>query len=203
MRSSQQRGNRARHSARAPFDRRSGTVPRAVVAASLLFILKLTATAHAEKGILILNVKDTKDRPIAGVRISTEGDGATGPPTDPAGKTRIRLAPQTQPGHRVTLLQHDYSPTTIIKLSADSSARVRGIVVDSRGLGLVGVRVSVAGYGVEAVVTSDGGSFDLPAHAAEGQQVYLHAEKAGFRGESLWHPAGNAPARVELAATAK
>src|SRR5439155_11197535 len=38
-----------------------------------------------------------------GVRISTEGDGSTGPATDPAGKTRIRLAPQTQPGHRVTL----------------------------------------------------------------------------------------------------
>src|SRR5207245_1669999 len=96
--------------------------------------------------------------------------------------------------------QQDYNPTTIIKLSTDSSARVRGIVVDSTGKGLAGVRVSVAGYSAEAIVTTDGGSFDIPAHAAEGQQVYLHAEKDGFRGESLWHPAGSTPARIELAA---
>jgi len=106
-------------------------------------------------------------------------------------------------GQQSVALRDDYNPTTTIKLSADSSARVLGIVVDSDGKGLVGVSVSVAGHSAEAVVTTDGGSFDLPAHAADGQQVYLHAEKVGFRGESLWHPAGSTPARIELTAAAK
>jgi hypothetical protein len=83
--------------------RRRPAIHRVVVGWSLLFVLGLTATADAEKGVLILHVKDTSGRPIAGVRISTEGDGSIGPPTDRAGKTRIRLAPQTQPGHQVTL----------------------------------------------------------------------------------------------------
>src|SRR5215470_2509243 len=76
---------------------------RAAVGFSLLYVFTTAAVAYAEKGVLILNVKDTKDQPIGEVKISTEGDGSTGPPTDKAGKTRIRLAPQTQPGHRVTL----------------------------------------------------------------------------------------------------
>ena len=69
----------------------------------ILALLLWAGTASAEKGVLILHVKDVKDRPMAGVQIGTEGDGAIGPPSDRAGKTRVRIAPQTQPGHRVTL----------------------------------------------------------------------------------------------------
>ena len=102
MWSPRQRGNCARRAAQPHFGQRLGTIPRGVVPSSLLFVLTLTATANAEKGILILNVTDTKDVVIAGVEIGPEGDGSTGR-TDGKGKARIKLAPQTQPGHRVTL----------------------------------------------------------------------------------------------------
>ncbi len=101
-------------------------------------------------------------------------------------------------GNQSVELGQNYNPTVIVKLAPDSSARVRGIVVDRTGRGLAGVRVSVAGYDSEAAMTSEGGSFELPAHAADGQQVFLHAQKDGFRGESLWHPAGSVPVRIEL-----
>jgi hypothetical protein len=100
-------------------------------------------------------------------------------------------------------LGHDYTPATIIQLASDATARVRGIVVDTNGRGLHGVRVSVAGRNTDAVITVEGGSFDIPAHAAEGQQVYLHAEKDGFVGTDLWHPAGGTPVRIELRAVKK
>ena len=93
-----------------PFTAHSGCPPlRSIglhlILGGILILLLVTPSlvAHAEKGILVLHVRDAKDQPIAAVQIATEGDGATGPPTDRAGKTRIQLAPQTQPGHRVTL----------------------------------------------------------------------------------------------------
>jgi len=58
--------------------------------------------ARAEQGMLVVHVRDVKDRPLIGVEIATEGDGGTGK-SDPKGKARIRLASQTRPGHRVTL----------------------------------------------------------------------------------------------------
>lgn len=97
-------------------------------------------------------------------------------------------------------LGSDYNPGVIVKVEPPVSARIRGVVVDGSGRGLAGVRVSVAGRDGDAVVTSGGGGFDLPAHAADGQQVYLHAEKDGYWGANLWHPAGTMPARIELEA---
>ncbi len=58
----------------------------------------------AEDAVLVVNVKNPQGRPIAGVQLSTEGDGSIGPPTDRAGKTRIRLAPQTRVKSSVSLL---------------------------------------------------------------------------------------------------
>jgi tetratricopeptide (TPR) repeat protein len=66
-------------------------------------LLLVPGPAAAEKGVLVIHIRDVQDRPIAGVEIATVGDGATGPATDKAGKTRLRLAPQTLPGHQVTL----------------------------------------------------------------------------------------------------
>lgn len=60
-------------------------------------------SVYAEEGMLVLHVANTADQPLAGVVLSTKGDGSTGPPTDRAGKTRLRLAPKTQPGHWVSL----------------------------------------------------------------------------------------------------
>jgi hypothetical protein len=62
---------------------------------SLKYMLLLLAGCmglQAEDAVLVVNVRDPQRRPIAGVQLSTEGDGSIGPPTDRAGKTRIRLA---------------------------------------------------------------------------------------------------------------
>jgi len=101
-------------------------------------------------------------------------------------------------GQQATELGSDYYPAVIVRLSPELSARIRGVVVDGSGRGLTGVRVSVAGHDPDAVLTSEGGGFDLPAHGADGQQVYLHAQKDGYLGANGWHPAGNEPARIEL-----
>jgi hypothetical protein len=77
---------------------------RAVLRVGLgMCLLLFVGPAAAEKSVLVLHVRDVKDRPIAGVVIAPEGDGAAGPATDAAGRTRVRLAPQTLPGHHVTL----------------------------------------------------------------------------------------------------
>src|SRR5215475_7965077 len=84
-------------------------------------------------------------------------------------------------GARELQLSADYNPAVVIQLERDTSAKVRGRVVDSRGRAVPGVRVSVAGYGDEAVITKEGGNFELPAHAAAGQQILLYAELTGYR----------------------
>ena len=59
--------------------------------------------ARAEEGILVLRVADAHYHPVDGLVLSTQGDGSTSPPTDTAGKTRLRLAPQTKSGQWVSL----------------------------------------------------------------------------------------------------
>jgi len=68
-----------------------------------LAVLLVCPVAEAEQGVLVVHVQSTGGRPLAGVVLATKGDGATGPATDVAGKTRIRLAPPTRVGSRVTL----------------------------------------------------------------------------------------------------
>jgi hypothetical protein len=60
--------------------------------------------ARAQDRILVVQVVDTRDRPVPGVVLSTKGEGAVGTPTDISGKTRIRLAPQTRPDSWVSLV---------------------------------------------------------------------------------------------------
>jgi len=95
-------------------------------------------------------------------------------------------------------LGSDYNLAVRVTLTPGASARVRGLVVDASGRGVVGVRVNIVGYQQEAVLTAEGGGFDLPSHAADGQQVQVHAEKDGYQGVTLWHPAGNTPAEIKL-----
>jgi Carboxypeptidase regulatory-like domain len=78
------------------------------------------------------------------------------------------------------------------------AATVRGIILDESGNALEGVRVSVVGSEGEAVTTGPGGQFVLPAHAADGQQVQIHAEKPGYRSITQFHPAGSFPATLSL-----
>jgi len=74
-----------------------------------ILILSLTSTlafsgvALGEKGVLVLHVSNLQGRPLPGVVLATMGDGSSSSPTTRDGKTRIRLAPQTEPGDIVTL----------------------------------------------------------------------------------------------------
>ena len=61
-----------------------------------------------------------------------------------------------------------------------------------------GATVSVIGYDSEAQVTKASGNFSLPAHATDGQQVQLHAEKAGYHAANSWCPAGDTPCTILL-----
>lgn len=75
---------------------------RSVCAA--LLVVTCLSSALAEEGVLVLQVSSTLDRPIPGVILSAAGDSSMGAATDVAGKTRIRLAQQTKPGHEVELV---------------------------------------------------------------------------------------------------
>src|SRR5215203_2744924 len=88
----------------------------------------------------------------------------------------------------ISLANEAYVSQTI-RLKADLSTRVRGIVSDPSGQAIQGVRVSVEGFGTEAVLTTIDGEFDLPAHAPAGQPIFLRAEKKGRLLRQM-HPAG-------------
>lgn len=101
-------------------------------------------------------------------------------------------------GSEEVRLGNELSPSVTVRLAADASATVRGMVLDESGNALEGVRVNVVGHAGEATTTGPGGEFVLPAHAADGQQVQLHAEKAGHEAVTQFHPAGDFPATLTL-----
>jgi hypothetical protein len=68
-----------------------------------LLLVVMSSVALAQDHILIVQVTDPQDRAVSGVILSTKGEGAVGPPTDIAGRTRIRLAPQTAVDSLVSL----------------------------------------------------------------------------------------------------
>jgi hypothetical protein len=81
-------------------------------------------------------------------------------------------------GASVLTLADDYYPTVTIPLVAETSAKIKGVVVDEKMVAVSGATVSVAGY-PEATITDRKGNFVLPAHAGNGQMVEVHAEKDG------------------------
>lgn len=128
-----------------------------------------------------------------------------GEPKKIEGGWEFDIPPQTRPADgRVTLyalvnsaflsgtsevlLGRDFYPTATVKLSADTSAVIRGVVMNERHGRVAGATVSVAGYGDE-VHTDSMGNFELPAHAANGQIVQILAQKDKLVG-SLSAPAG-------------
>jgi hypothetical protein len=81
-------------------------------------------------------------------------------------------------GNSTLILSTDYYPTVTITLVPDTSAKVRGVVVDDKMTAVFGATVSVAGY-PDVVLTDKQGNFSLPAHAGNGQVVEIRAEKDG------------------------
>ena len=91
-------------------------------------------------------------------------------------------------GSSTLTLAGDYYPTVTIALAPDTSAKIRGIVVDQQMTAVQGATVSIDGY-PEIAVTDGAGKFVLPAHAGDGQIVELRAQKNGVWGH-LNAPAG-------------
>lgn len=84
----------------------------------------LIVTVFAEQGVLVLQVSTTSGAPVPRVILSTKGDGAVGPPTDVAGRTRIRLAAQTKP-QAIVALTIVGAPKDLVFISPwDSQIRV-------------------------------------------------------------------------------
>lgn len=79
-------------------------------------------------------------------------------------------------GDTTLKLEKDYFPQVTIQLAALPSVDVRGMVEDENGQPIEGARVWVLGYD-EAITTGPTGSFSLPTHAADGQQITLVAQK--------------------------
>jgi hypothetical protein len=102
-----------------------------------------------------------------------------------------------QKGETPYQLGEDHNPTVTVTLST-RSASVRGMVVDERQRAVEGVTINVIGYDIEAEITKSTGGFVLPAHAADGQQVQLHAEKSGYGPANSWCPAGDSPCTILL-----
>ncbi len=91
-------------------------------------------------------------------------------------------------GESTIVLAHDYYPVAMIQLVAETSAMVRGVVVDE-DLGVVaGARVTVGDY-PESALSNAKGNFVLRAHAGNGQMVEIHAQKGSLTGH-LSAPAG-------------
>lgn len=116
------------------------------------------------------------------------------------GKLTFRASKETAylMGQTDINLNDDYHPAVTIQLKHDDSAKVRGQVVDRNNRAIAGARVFIVGFENDSVTTKEGGNFELPAHAAVGQMVNLHAEKPGYQAIRQEHPAGDHPATLVL-----
>ena len=116
-------------------------------------------------------------------------------------KLRITAAKESAflKGQTELTLGGERNPTVNLNLTHDATATVRGVVVDEgSNRYIAGARVSIVGYGAEAVITKEDGGFALPAHKAVGQQAQLHVEAKGYKAVSQWFPAGDNEAEIRL-----
>jgi tetratricopeptide (TPR) repeat protein len=58
---------------------------------------------YMEDGVLVIHVTNLREEPVSGAVLSPKGDGSISPPTDSAGRTRIKLPRGMRPGKFVTL----------------------------------------------------------------------------------------------------
>jgi hypothetical protein len=99
-------------------------------------------------------------------------------------------------GSSTLVLGEDYFPSVEIQLDRDTSAIIRGDVIDEHRRPVAGAHVWIPGYSDEAV-TDERGNFLLPAHAADGQIVRVRAQKGQLTAD-VSVPSGNVPAEVML-----
>lgn len=93
-------------------------------------------------------------------------------------------------------LAADPNPTETIELKSVRDAFVSGLVEDDHSSPISGASVSILGG--DTGLTRPDGTFTLKANAAVGQDVRLHAEKAGYQPVDQDHPAGRGEATIVL-----
>jgi hypothetical protein len=186
----------------------SGNV--AVLALVLLALVPPLMNGPAVYQVRVI-VLDTKGTPVEDAKVWSSFGGE---PKKVAGGWQFDIPNETVPadrklkvyatlpaaflsGEREALLGDDHHPGVTIELVRVETS-IRGIVTDDRGRAVEGAEVTVVGYGSEQYKTRADGSFELPAHAADGQQVQLHAQKPGLKPAEGWFPAGDAPVTLEL-----
>ena len=101
-------------------------------------------------------------------------------------------------GSSTLVLANDYYPTATVHLVAETSAKVRGVVVDEDLGAVAGATVSIPEY-PDVAVTDRKGNFVLPAHAGKGQIIEVRAQKGQLAGR-LSAPAGKV---VEIVLTSE
>jgi hypothetical protein len=186
-----------------------------VIAMVVLAALPLIARAYLENhGVyrLRITVEDPHGMPLDDAKVTSSIGGepkrveggwefdipAASKPTD--GKLTIygEVASAFLSGKTDVELSNDYNPSAKVRLNHDRSARIRGRVVDRSGNPIAATQVSVVGYESEAVTTGILGQFNLPAHAADGQQIQLAVFKKGIGSVSESEQAGEQPATIVL-----
>jgi hypothetical protein len=188
-----------------------------LLAALILFLglaPLLTSAYLQSRGLYIVRVfvlgidKQPIDDPSASVTSSNGGEPKKVkggwefdiPPQSRAADGKLKLFASVKnaflAGSSTLVLGKDYFPTAEIQLAQDTSAMVRGIVIDENRRSVAGARVSIAGYS-DIAVTDKMGNFVLPAHAAEGQMVHLRAQKDQMNAD-VSAPASNEPVELVL-----
>jgi hypothetical protein len=157
-----------------------------------------------------VTVLGTDKQPVDDARVTSSNGGE---PKKVEGGWEFDIPPQTRPadgkvtlsasvrsaflaGRSTLILEKDYFPTTEIQLARDTSAMVRGVVIDGHRRSVAGAHVSIPGF-PDIGVTDEMGNFLLPAHAADGQMVHLRAQKDRLTAD-VSVPAGNAPAELVM-----
>jgi len=155
-----------------------------------------------------ISVLGTDKQPVDDAHVTSSNGGE---PKKVEGGWEFDIPPQSRPadgkvtffasvksaflaGRSTLVLGKDYFPTTQIQLGRDTSAMVRGIVIDERRRSVAGAHVWIPGY-PDIAVTDEMGNFVLPAHAADGQIVHLRAQKDQLTAD-VSVPAGNEPAEL-------
>ena len=176
-----------------------------VVGIVILGLAPLVASTFVRsRGVYRINVvvvrPDQSPADIAQLKSSNVGELKMVP-----GGWELEILPQTRPvdgtvtfsasvkdeflnGKSTLVLAQDYYPTASIQLVADTSATLRGVVVDENLGAISGATVSVEGY-PDTATTDQKGNFALPAHAGKGQKVEVRAQKGQLTGH-LSAPAG-------------
>jgi hypothetical protein len=186
-----------------------------IVALVILATLPLLSRTYlANRGVyrLRVTVEDPSGAPLNNAKVTSSVGGE--PKSVPGGwEFDIPVSSRPQNG-KVTIygqvpssflsgkidveLSSDYNVPVKLPLAHDRSARIHGQIVDRNGFPVVAAKISVVGYGSEAITTGTLGQFDLAAHVSDGQQVQLAAFKKGIGAVSEWKQAGEQPATIIL-----